>query len=293
MNCQYCGKEESLPFVCNYCGGVFCGEHRLPESHRCTGDLSRRPVAETTASTFSWSDAAVSAGRRPISMSFTRHEVRDIIIAWLALGTAFTIAETGGLIQGFAYVIGVCNPVALTCAPNSPHTVIPTALVLVMALGTVGAGFVLHELMHKFTSQRYGFQAEFRMWPQGLVLALVISTFTGFVFAAPGATYIEGYGIRTKENGIISFAGPLTNVIIAVLFVPLYVVGLDLNNPYLFLAGFLGSYFNVFLGAFNMLPVMPLDGAKVLRWNKVLWAVVFVPLAVLLLLYFTGYLAAI
>jgi Zn-dependent protease len=93
--------------------------------------------------------------------------------------------------------------------------------------------------MHKFVSERYGFQAAFRMWPQGLMLALVLSAFTGFVFAAPGATYIEGYGIKTKENGIISLAGPLTNIVIALLFAPL----LFFNGgvPILFEAGFLGS----------------------------------------------------
>lgn len=26
-----------MPFVCKYCGGSFCPEHRLPESHECPG----------------------------------------------------------------------------------------------------------------------------------------------------------------------------------------------------------------------------------------------------------------
>jgi len=33
--CDFCGKEEYLPFECRYCGGKFCVEHRLPEAHRC------------------------------------------------------------------------------------------------------------------------------------------------------------------------------------------------------------------------------------------------------------------
>jgi hypothetical protein len=37
--CQYCGEAAgSLPFKCNYCGGTFCGSHRLPENHECTFD---------------------------------------------------------------------------------------------------------------------------------------------------------------------------------------------------------------------------------------------------------------
>ena len=283
LNCQYCGKEESLPFVCNYCGGVFCGDHRLPESHRCTGDLSHKPVVETSTSTFSWNDNEPAGVRRPVGRSFSAHEIRDIVIAWLGLGIAFSLANTGGLINGFSGQVVVLD--------GDQRIVFSALDVVLLSLATLGAGFVLHELMHKFTSERYGFQAEFKMWPQGLVLALVLSAFSGFVFAAPGATYIDGYGIKTRENGIISIAGPLTNIVIAFIFLPL--IFLNGGSPYLFEAGYLGSYINFFLAAFNMLPIMPLDGAKVWRWNKLIWIAVFGPLAVLLLSYFLGYVSVI
>ena len=35
--CEYCGREEWMPYTCSYCGGTFCSEHRLPESHDCPG----------------------------------------------------------------------------------------------------------------------------------------------------------------------------------------------------------------------------------------------------------------
>ena len=38
--------------------------------------------------------------------------------------------------------------------------------------------------------------------------------------------------------------------------------------------GSVGFPVNLFLATFNMIPVMPLDGAKVFRWNKVIWAAV-------------------
>jgi Zn-dependent protease len=281
LKCQYCGKEETLPFVCNYCGGVFCADHRLPEAHACTGDLSRRPVMETSTSRFSWNDDGSSTVRPRVTTSFSAHELRDILIAWLGLGFAFTFAISGGLLSGFSYKLGVQQ--GANTIYFSPVEVLGISLV------TVGAGFVLHELMHKFTSERYGFRAEFRMWPQGLLLALGLSIFTGFVFAAPGATYIDGYGLKERENGIISLAGPLTNVAIALLFFPLTFV----NNATVFEVGALGSYINLFLATFNMLPIFVLDGAKVWRWNKLYWVVVFVPLVVLLGAYFLGYLSVI
>ncbi|MFB6309485.1 MAG: AN1-type zinc finger domain-containing protein, partial [Haloarculaceae archaeon] len=36
-NCDECGKSESMPYQCRHCGGTFCSEHRLPESHDCPG----------------------------------------------------------------------------------------------------------------------------------------------------------------------------------------------------------------------------------------------------------------
>lgn len=35
--CDVCGKDESMPYNCRHCGGTYCGEHRLPENHNCTG----------------------------------------------------------------------------------------------------------------------------------------------------------------------------------------------------------------------------------------------------------------
>lgn len=41
--CEFCGEETGiLPFICNYCGGHFCGKHRLPENHNCTLDIEFR-----------------------------------------------------------------------------------------------------------------------------------------------------------------------------------------------------------------------------------------------------------
>jgi len=35
--CDVCGEEESMPYHCRHCGGTYCSEHRLPESHDCPG----------------------------------------------------------------------------------------------------------------------------------------------------------------------------------------------------------------------------------------------------------------
>jgi predicted nucleic acid binding AN1-type Zn finger protein len=35
MECDICGAKETFPFKCRNCGGIFCSDHRLPESHDC------------------------------------------------------------------------------------------------------------------------------------------------------------------------------------------------------------------------------------------------------------------
>ncbi|MGA1975983.1 MAG: site-2 protease family protein [Conexivisphaerales archaeon] len=252
---------------------------KLPEAHNRIGDLSRRSVAKSSPTTLSWGEGGYYVGRTSQPRAFSRTEVRDILLAWISLSVAFTVAVTGGLFGGFASRLGVTE--------NGVPLYLSLEWTFVLALMTIGVGFVLHELMHKFIAERYGFMAEFRMWIQGLAFALLSALVFGIVWAAPGATYINGFGISEKENGIISLAGPLTNVFIALLFLPLLFV--NTNSVVIFEAGYLGSYFNFFLATFNMLPIFVLDGAKVWRWNKLYWAVVFVPLAIVVASYIFGY----
>ncbi|HYC11861.1 MAG TPA: AN1-type zinc finger domain-containing protein [Nitrososphaerales archaeon] len=264
MKCEFCGVDEPLPFVCNYCGGVFCANHRLPEAHQCKGDLSQRRTVVAppqTNYTFSSPGYPPQPEIKPGS-PFSVLEVRDIAVAYLSLGLAFSIVLVrNGVLSSF--------------------TLPGIAEVAAIALIAVGPGFVLHELSHKFAARRYGHWAEFRMWPLGLLLALVTSLI-GFIFAAPGATYISGINITKEENGRISLAGPLTNVAVALVFVPLFLF----TGGFLQTLGFFGVYINLFLALFNMIPVLPLDGAKVLSWSVVRWASLFVPLLVAFLVVF-------
>ena len=267
MKCEYCGRDEALPFVCNYCGGAFCTDHRLPEAHQCKGDLNqRRMIIPPQQTTFSWSEMPAAVPEHMRGRPFSGLEVRDILIAWVSLGTAFTIAFLGGAASFTSSARGTAGSTFL------------------MALTTVGAGFVLHELSHKFVAQNYGYWAEFRVWPLGLVLALATSLL-GFIFAAPGATYISGPNISQSENGKISLAGPLTNAAVAAAFFPLAL--LYPYSSFFWQLGFIGTQINVFLGLFNMLPIMPLDGAKVFAWSKARWAGVFIPLIVVFAVWIT------
>lgn len=147
----------------------------------------------------------------------------------------------------------------------------------------VGTGFVFHELAHRTVARHYGCFAEYRMWKEGLLLALILPIISlgHLFFAAPGAVYIYGPHLRRKEHGIISLAGPLTNIIIALLF--LFAAGFIeasgfLPTPYLIKLLLSTASLNLWFAFFNLIPLPPLDGSKVFIWNPLVWAVLFFPL---------------
>lgn len=195
-------------------------------------------------------------------LSFSRTELRDLAVAWVALGLAFAIFFA----RGGTGVIRLLATGGFLAA-------------LVVSLLTAGLGFLLHELAHKVVAVRYGQIAEFRA-DFGMLFLAVISALAGFIFAAPGAVYHRGR-LTERESGLIALAGPVTNLALAAVFVPVFVAGGLLGSPLLSLLGGRGIGINLFLAAFNMLPFGALDGNTVISWSRTAFAAVFVPSLVL------------
>jgi len=202
-------------------------------------------------------------------IQFSQREIRDLAVAWLALGVAFTLLLERQLVAAldFGGDLAVLSPAAV-------------GTTLAVSLLTVGVGFLLHEVAHKVVAVRFGqvaaFRADYRMLGFAVVGALV-----GFLFAAPGAVVHRGR-ITAKQNGLIALAGPVTNLGLAVVFLVPYVLVLTTGT-----SGFLadlatrGLQINLLLAGFNMLPFGPLDGRKIRAWSTLVWAVVAIPSLVL------------
>lgn len=186
-------------------------------------------------------------------MSLGNQEVTDLLISWISLSAAFAFAfSDGGLsITSFGSALAI-------------------------AALAVGTGFLMHELAHKYVAIHFGAKAEYRAWNLGLMIALGVAIFAGFIFAAPGAVYIFGKKVSVKENGIISLAGPAMNVVVGI--VSFMIAGAYSTSQIGNVAAVVGSI-NFYLALFNLLPVFVLDGAKVFAWNKGVWAALFFPLA--------------
>ncbi len=178
--------------------------------------------------------------------SFSRDELRDIILSVLVLGFLFSLSNF-------------------------------TATRFLFSIFIVGLAFVLHELGHRYMALDKGFEARYVAWPTGLMLSLVFGIISGgrFIFAAPGAVVIGRkishkykYPRITREDyGRIALAGPFMNIVLA------FILSLFVKyNPLIMY----GVYINLFLAIFNLLPIPPLDGSKVFFWSRAVWLMTFI-----------------
>jgi Zn-dependent protease len=261
VKCDKCGVETYMPFRCNYCGGYFCEQHRLPEFHDCKGKYDQtKPstvqVGEYSTSGGFYGNYSTSRVIRPFW--FSRRELRDLAIGLLIIMTLPFIKVWSYFFIEPLFVVGI---------------------VAILALA-----FILHELAHKFSAQRLGMWAEFQLSTTGLIL-----TFLSFILmqgglplmiVAPGAVMIKGL-LNWNDYGKISIAGPATNIAQALIY--LFIFFISPND-----LAFYGIEINAFLALFNLIPFGVFDGMKIYKWDKRVWAAATLIAGLLVLLTITG-----
>ena len=256
MKCQKCNQDTLLPFTCPYCGGQFCSEHRLPERHSCPNINSARTQRQAEVITpqsynsyqYSYNFGQTKRIRR---ITTSPKELKHIgVAAALVIGIGFSIA-----LYGFSWAWDVIAVFAVIMT----------------------ASFLTHEIAHKITAQKKGLWAEFRLTTWGAVLTF-ICVFLPFKMISPGAMMISGSLPKADDIVEISLAGPITNIVLSSTLLGLAFAAP--SNAY-FTMLFFAAYINAFMAVFNLVPFGILDGYKIFSFNKKLWAIAFVPSAIL------------
>ena len=254
--CYYCGREvRGEYYSCPSCNATYCrrcGEG--PLNFRCIrcGDLLSPAIFPTERFYVEerprYYEERVYPPARGV-YRFSKTEILQILVALAALTFAFSYRPGRPLSLG---IVKVLFPGLLT-------------------------GFLLHEFGHKFMAQKFGYWAEFRMFPMG-ILFMIFSAIAGFIIiAAPGAVVIFA-GRPTPDDkrkyGLISAAGPTVNLLMFLIFaaIELYFGTASIYHT----IGRWGALINASLGMFNLIPFWVLDGAKIFKWNWRVWLLMFI-----------------
>jgi Zn-dependent protease len=145
---------------------------------------------------------------------------------------------------------------------------------------------ILHESAHAWAAYRLGDPTAKAMGritlnpfphldPLGSIMMLLCILFPGFVFfgwAKPVQINIYNFRNPRRDFAITSLAGPISNFLQAYAWYFLFLLLKQLSLPYGFFRDFFsqllffGVLVNVSLLIFNLIPIPPLDGSRVIMW---------------------------
>lgn len=142
----------------------------------------------------------------------------------------------------------------------------------------------VHEYSHAYLAEKFGDDTAKRLGRLtlnpirhidlvGSIIMPLLSFASGFMligWAKPVPVNRNNLRNQLRDDALVSAAGPLSNLLLAVMFFLLILLMHQMNftgssgSDKVFNLLNLGMYFNIFLFLFNLLPIPPLDGSHIL-----------------------------
>ena len=153
---------------------------------------------------------------------------------------------------------------------------------LIMSVCVTLIALTLHELAHGWVSMKLGdptprIQGRMTLNPLAHLdlIGTLLMVFTGFGWAKPVEVNPMYYKDRKKGMALVGIAGPVTNLLLAVLGVIIWIIPYVIMNA---LGSFASNWFigifdsfmylfiirNLWFMVFNLIPIPPLDGSRVI-----------------------------
>ena len=149
---------------------------------------------------------------------------------------------------------------------------------------------VIHEVSHGYAAYLQGDMTAYyqgrltlnplkHIDPIGSIVVPIITSFLGFPFGWAKPVPFNPYNLRNQRWGelLVAIAGPAANIVIAVVFGLIVRVAIGVLSTAFISISLEVVLINVSLATFNLIPIPPLDGSKVLfsflpyHWNRIRW----------------------